>query len=305
MKKSLLKDTTREIKKSLGRFFSILFIVAIGVAFFSGVKISSPSMKNTADNYYDNSNLFDIQVISNLGLTNNDITEMKKINGVEAVKGTYSKDVLTKINDSELVIKAHAIDLDDVKSNDKDYINKLTVTEGRLPEKSNECVIEDSLLHNKIEIGQTIKLYGYNNEDLNSSLKNLEYKIVGKVRTPYYISHQKGSSTIGSELNSFIMIPEENFKSEVYTEAYITLKNTKNLLSYEKEYNDVVENIQNKVEALGNVRAKVRYNEIFDKANSEIISAKNEINEIINNLKSFLKRQNIFCGRLRKMFFND
>lgn len=290
MKKSLFKDTTREIKKSIGRFFSIFFIIAIGVAFFSGVKVASPSMKNTADNYYDNNNLFDIQVISNLGLTNNDISEIKNVNGVEAVKGTYSKDLLTKINNSELVIRAHSIDLEDIKNNNKEYINKLTITQGRLPEKNNECVIEDSLMYSKVKVGETIKLYGYNNEKLEDSLKTLEYKIVGKVRTPYYISHQKGNSNIGYELNSFIMIPKENFKSEVYTEAYITLKNTKDLLSYEKEYSTAVEKIQNKVGALGDVRAKVRYNEIYDKANLEIINGKNEIKENENKINEKLDK---------------
>ena len=64
MNTALIKDILREIRKSLGRFLSILLIVALGVAFFAGVRASVPDMKYTADAYFDEYNMQDIQLLS-------------------------------------------------------------------------------------------------------------------------------------------------------------------------------------------------------------------------------------------------
>lgn len=280
MKTSLLKDTFREIKKSLGRFLSIFCIVTLGVAFFSGVKVSSPNMNNTVDKYYDNYNLMDIQVISNLGLTSNDIEELKKINEVEAVKGTYSKDVLTNVKDEEYVTRVHGFNIKDSENNSEDYINRLNVTEGRLPKNANECVIDAYTIGRNVKIGEKISLYGDNSENIGEDLKNTEYTVVGKVATPYYISHQKGSSTIKSgQLASFIMVPDDNFKSDIYTEAFLTVKNAKNFISYSDEYDNAINKVEKEIENIGFKRASLRYDEIVDEAKKGINEGKSKLEE--------------------------
>ena len=250
MKNPLLKDTFREIKKSKGRFISVFAIITLGVSFFTGIKVASPVMKLTADKYYDDNNLMDITVISNLGLTDEDVKAISNVDKVDNVYPTHSKEVLTSIGTNQLVLKVHGLP-DDEKN--KDYINKVKITKGRYPKNLGECVIEDSL---NIPIGSTLKLYGDNKEDLSDTLRNTEYKVVGKVETPYYISNAKGSSNIGNgQLDSFIMVPDKEFKLDDYTEIYVTAKDSKKFNSYVNEYEDHIKETKNTIEDIGNLRA--------------------------------------------------
>lgn len=111
-KTALIKDTLRDIRKSKGRFLSIVVIIALGVAFFSGLKMAPESMEFTADKYYDDYGLMDIRLVSTLGLTEDDIEEMKKVKGVKDTFGTYTMDALAEYNDKEIVLKVHGYEKD-------------------------------------------------------------------------------------------------------------------------------------------------------------------------------------------------
>ncbi|KKY00530.1 ABC transporter permease [Paraclostridium benzoelyticum] len=273
MRNPLFKDTFREIKKSKGRFLSVFAIITLGVSFFTGIKVASPVMEVTADKYYDQNDLMDLTVVSNLGLTDKDINSISKIDGISNVYPTYSKEVLTSIGTNQLALKVHGLP---EKSN-SDYINKIRITEGRYPKSDGECLIEDS---KDIPLGSTIKIYGDNNEDLSTTLKHNEYKVVGKVETPYYIAKAKGSSNIGSgTLNSFIMVLNNEFKLNNYTESYITVDEAKDLNSYSKEYEDKVQNIEDKLVDLGKDRASLRYKEIIKDANEKLSEGKSKLQE--------------------------
>lgn len=273
MRNPLFKDTFREIKKSKGRFLSVFAIITLGVSFFTGIKVASPVMEVTADKYYDQNDLMDLTVVSNLGLTDKDINSISKIDGISNVYPTYSKEVLTSIGTNQLALKVHGLP---EKSN-SDYINKIRITEGRYPKSDGECLIEDS---KDIPLGSTIKIYGDNNEDLSTTLKHNEYKVVGKVETPYYIAKAKGSSNIGSgTLNSFIMVLNNEFKLNNYTESYITVDEAKGLNSYSKEYEDKVQNIEDKLVDLGKDRASLRYKEIIKDANEKLSEGKSKLQE--------------------------
>ena len=137
MKKALLKDCFKEIIKGFKRFISILLIVLLGVGFFAGIKATSPDMKLTLDKYFDDKNVFDIQVISTLGLTNSDIEELEKLNLIENAEGTYQTDALVTAGEKQVVVKMESI---------PDSINGLELTSGRLSENTNECVVEDNFL---------------------------------------------------------------------------------------------------------------------------------------------------------------
>ena len=67
MKKGLIKSTFREIKESLGRYMAILLIVALGVGFFSGLKVAYSAMLYTADTYLKEQNFYDYHLLSTMG----------------------------------------------------------------------------------------------------------------------------------------------------------------------------------------------------------------------------------------------
>lgn len=135
MKSALWKDILREIRKSKGRFFSIMMIVAIGVAFFAGVKGSVPDMKYTADKYFDDYQAQDIQLVSSVGFTKEDVEEIRKVEGVEGVHPTYTKDVVTNKDARQYTLKVMGMPSKD-KQGSKDDVNKLRLVEGRFPEKA-------------------------------------------------------------------------------------------------------------------------------------------------------------------------
>ncbi|MGL5692717.1 MAG: coiled-coil domain-containing protein, partial [Peptostreptococcaceae bacterium] len=279
MKSSLNKDIIRDILKTKGRFLSILFIVALGVAFFTGIKSAPKVMKYTADKYYDDYNMMDIRVLSTLGLTKDDIDEIMNIEGVDGIFPTYSLDVITKTKEVERVLKVHALDLDDIAKNDKNYINQVNLIEGRLPQKSGECVLEkEKLEHLGIKIGEEIELSSGSEDNLTDTLKTTKYKVVGYVQTPYYLSHEKGSSSIGSgKVDGIVMIPQSNFKMDVYTELFLTVKNAKKLNSYNDEYFDVVDKVTKKVEDISGERIEIRYNEVISEATDKLNESKEEL----------------------------
>ena len=276
MKNAFFKDVIRDINKSKGRFFSIFAIIALGVAFFSGIKVAPIDMKATADKYYDDNNFMDFTLYSTLGFTDEDIEEIKKIDGVEDVFPTYSLDTVTKIDSSELVIKVMGIPI-----NNSNYVNKYTLVEGRLPEKTNECVIEEGKINNlNLSVGSKIKLESGNNEKLSDKLENTEYEVVGRVQTPYYLSSEKGTANIGNgKVSSFVVVPLDNFKIQAYTETYVTVNGAKDFNSYSDKYFDFIETTKISLESLGNERAGIRYEEILKEANKQLDDSKNKLDE--------------------------
>ena len=271
MKNMLTKDTFREIKKSKGRFISILIIIALGVAFFVGVKSAPMVMKATADKYYDDYNLMDIRVISTLGLTNDDIDAIRQVEGVEGALGTYSKDVVLNHDSREFVLKTHSLDLDSLEENDENYINRVNVIEGRLPQKSGEVVIENNEELEGIAIGSKIIVESGNEEAIENSLVTNEFTVVGIIETPYYLSFQKGSSSIGNGvIDSYIMIPKQDFKMKEYTEAIVTVEDTKEFNSYKDNYFEVIDDAVTNIEGITDEREELRYNEIIQLLPEEI-----------------------------------
>ena len=268
--KKLRKDTLREIRKSLGRFFSILAIVAIGVAFYAGVKASAPVMKYTADEYFDENNLMDIRVLSTIGLSDDDVEEIRKMEGVLGVYPTHTLDAIVNVNAKDSAVTLMTLP-DDVSLDNEDYMNRPVLTQGRLPEKENECVVEDGkMIKLNLNIGDTIVLKSGAKDSILDTLKVDTFTIVGKVQTPYYLSYQKGSTNIGNgTLDSFIMVKDSVFDLDYYTDLYLTVEGVKQLNSYEDEYFDIIDPLVERLEDLGKVQARVRTQEIKDEATQE------------------------------------
>lgn len=293
MPATYLKDIFREIKISLGRFLSILCIVAIGVAFFAGIKASAPDMKNSADTYFDKYNVQDIQVYSTIGLTKKDVAAIKKIKGVKSVQPSFSMDTLSQIDSTQMVIKVISYGIDQ-------KMNKIRVVEGRMPEKENECLVEASSATNKLygtfHIGDTIKLQSGTDEALSKSLKHTKYKIVGTCYNPNYLSYEKGSSNIGSgTVNSFIYIQNTNVLKDYYTEVNVCVKGAKDLDCYSDEYFDVVDPVLKKIKKISNKQIDARiqsYQSELDEKKQEATDkfkdAENQFNDAQNKIDSGL-----------------
>lgn len=292
MKNAIVKDTFREIRRTLSKFLSIFAIVAIGVSFFAGIKATAPDMKITADKYFDDYRLMDIKLASTMGFVDKDIEAIKKVPDLEGIFPTYSIDALVNVENKDLVIKVLALPIDKLNNPDESYINRVKLVEGRFPEKPNECLIEKVKLSNGgMSIGSKIKLASGNDEDINDKLKEEEYTIVGVVETPYYISFERGTSSIGNgKVDSFIMVPQENFKMEVYTDVFLTVKGVRDLLSYDKEYENAVTPVREALERIGEDREKARYSEIISEANEKLNDNKKELQDSEKKGRDELKK---------------
>ena len=276
MKTALIKDGIKEIKVSYKRFISILLIVLLGVGFFAGLRATSPDMRKTLDIYFDDLNVMDVQVISTLGLTDDDIEAISKLENVEEVEGTYQTDAAVSIGDEEVIVK-----LETYSKN----INKLQLVEGRLPENENECVVETGFLENtEHSIGDSIEIEVENitNDDGEEEkvLKENKVTIVGSVKSPMYISTDRGSTKLGSGvINYYMYIPMENINPELYTNIYLTVKGAKELNTTSNEYDTVVQSVIDNLEDISEERREARYNELYNSANSKIQDAQKELDE--------------------------
>lgn len=283
MKKNILrKDFIIEIKKTMGRFISIFFIVALGVAFYSGIRASEPSMRITADQYFDDSELMDLKVMGTMGLTKADIKAIGKVSGIEAVEGGYSKDVLCPVGDNEKVV--HMLSM-------QKNFDQVSVVEGRLPEKAGECLVdEDFLSYTDLKVGDTVTFHSGDGEALTDSLVTDAYKIVGIGNSPLYISFGRGSSTIGTgEISGFVVVDKSSFDMDVYTEAYVKVSGAEEKTAFTDEYNNLSDAAKEAVSAIEEERCAVRKQEIVDEANEKLADSEKTVNEKSQELEDAKK----------------
>ena len=283
MKKNILgKDFIIEIKKTMGRFVSIFFIVALGVAFYSGIRASEPSMRITADQYFDDSELMDLKVMGTMGLTKADIKAIGKVSGIEAVEGGYSKDVLCPVGDNEKVV--HMLSM-------QKNFDQVSVVEGRLPEKAGECLVdEDFLSYTDLKVGDTVTFHSGDGEALTDSLVTDTYKIVGIGNSPLYISFGRGSSTIGTgEISGFVVVDKASFDMDVYTEAYVKVSGAEEKTAFTDEYNNLSDAAKEAVSAIEEERCAARKQEIVDEANEKLADSEKTVNEKSQELEDAKK----------------
>lgn len=273
--KSMMKRTTlREIRQSFGRWFAIFAIVALGVGFFVGLKITKSAMLATEYEYLKEQNMFDVRLLSTLGFTNQDVEEIKKAEGVATAKGGYEIDILCDSGqDSEYVLKAHSI---------TEGINTPALQSGRMPEKENECVVdsvlmgEDNISGASIQIGDSIFVSDNNSEDTLELLKGREFVVTGVVDSPYYMNFERGTTSIGNgRVAGYFYLPEEAFDSEYFTQ--ILVKGEMDEKCYSDAYNEAADELKNTLDLCTSERVNLRYQEIKDEAQKEIDEAKAEL----------------------------
>lgn len=262
------KDFYMEIRKSPGRFLSILFIVALGVAFFSGIRASEPDMRLTGDTYFDESNLMDIKALSTYGVTQDDVDAILKIDGVEHAEGAYSADFMQVVDKKQKVL--HVISL-------QDEMNQVKLSDGRMPQKAGECLADQDAGY---KVGDTIKLRSGTSDEVIDTLTTDTLKVVGLCSSPMYISYGRGSATIGTgTISAFVMVPEETFDMDVYTEVYVQVKGAKNEVAFTDGYDKKVEKVLDQIEDITDERAEIRKQELVNEAQEKIDEAREELEQ--------------------------
>ena len=296
MKRALLKDSIKEIKNTYKRFLSILVMAFLGVGFFAGMRAASPDMVDTIDQYYKESQVYDIKILSTLGLTNDDIDAISEIDEIENTVGTYETEGKIEIDNKEIITKIMSVE----------KLNKPILLQGNLPKTQNECVVEDSFLTaNHKSIGDTIEVEAEKTK--NDEGEEVEYlnknilKIVGTVKSPLYISRDRGTSSLGSgKIDYYIYVPKENIKAnEIYTNIYIKLKNSENYTTSSEKYEEYIAEVKEKIEAIKEEREKARHDKLVDIATRKVKEAEEKLNENKQNAQQQIEeaKQEIENGK--------
>ena len=269
MANSYQKNILRTFKGSKSRFIAIFAIVALGVGFLAGLLSTTPDMEDSMEEYLDGGNLFDLRVVSTLGLTEDDVAALEQVDGVAEVQGGKSADLLVEQDGSELVCRVHALPAD---PEGEDVINRLTLADGRWPENPNECVVEAGVdtLNRSYDIGDTLTL-DPDNENLSDTMNETTFTVVGVVHDTYYFSFEREPASVGSGAVQVILyVPDAAFATDYYTEAYLTVEGAAGLHSFDDEYSALVDTVADRVEAIEEVRCQARYDEVVGEAQAEI-----------------------------------
>ena len=249
-------------------------IIALGVGFFAGIKATSPSMYSLAETYYSENKLMDYRVISAVGFTEDDISEIEKLDGVESVMPSYYYDASLSADEGGQLI--HLISVPK-KYKKNDELNTLVTLEGKLPEKTDEIAVEGVGFNGSShQTGDTIKFAELAGDaKVSDSLKSLSYKVVGKVQSPLYISYQRGKTKIGDgKLDEYMYINSSSFKIEKYNEVYIKADFSDKYSPFSDEYDDKSDELKKEIEKVAESRTKVFKTETLKKARDELEKGK-------------------------------
>lgn len=266
MNRSIIKLTKREIRSSLGRYLAIFAIIALGAGLFVGLRLSRPDFLETYNNYTNKTNFYDFRLVSTLGLTDEDIAEVKKMDGVKLAEGAVGADFLFNTADEDnLIMMAQSI---------PENVNQIKLKAGRMPEKANEC-LADPDMYSKDDIGSTIKLSKDNSEQTFDTFAYDEYTIVGLADSVLYINMERGSSTLGNgSVKGYIYIPADGFSTDYYTDIYVCVDSEGYV--YSDEYEQSTQKYVDGLEKFMSERAVIRRDAIIDDAMSQLDDAKKQ-----------------------------
>lgn len=263
-----MKMLLRSIKGSLGRYLAIVAIIALGVGFYAGLQSSQPAMLETADSYMHDQRMYDFQLMSTLGLTRGDVAAFKQLEGVEYAEGAYFADALAVLGSHEEPYRFMSI---------TETVCTPYLTEGRMPENANEC-LGDAGAFSSDDIGRRISISDLNDEDTLGFFAEREFTIVGLAKSPRYISHDRGSTSLGSgTLSGFVLLTEEAFDQEVYQEILLYCDLPGEM--YSTEYISARDKLEPEVKALLNSRGAIRYKQLRSEADKELAEARAELDE--------------------------
>lgn len=273
MNKKLILNTLRSVKNTKSRFFAIMAIIAIGCGFFAGVKSAGPDMKHSAADYFQKQGLADVHMMSSLGFDDEDVTAVSDACDAEEIYAGYSADLIISGGDNNgKIVKTYSYSADS-------GINMPYIMEGRLPEKADEIVVDDRFYTAKTpQLGEKISLISDSGSDVSDYLSKTEFTVVGTARLPVYVAHDRGSTGFGNGvINGWLLIPEENFALDVYTDIYVKFTETAGVDPFSEKYEEIIDNNIDRLEELGDVQIEHRKNVILDEAYEEINEAKQDV----------------------------
>ncbi len=311
MNKALLKDTWRTIDRTKSRFISLAAIVALGISFFAGIHATAPDMRDTATQYYIDTNAMDLQVISTAGLTDDDVKVISGIQGVEHVSGERFVDGVLRVNGekvseldgSELTVRAYALDMAkaanaSLGTDDRTFINRPQLIDGAWPTQANQCVVDASNLSTpeEFKIGAVVSIDGAGT-DIAGTLHNTEFAITGIIRTPLYINFERGNTQIGTgKLGTFVYIPQENFKTDYYNSLSIRLQGTDSLDPYSDDYQAYVKPYVDYINSISQdcltprvTKLRAQYTTEVEKGDREYAAAKQQTDAMIREAEEQVK----------------
>ena len=288
----LLTDAFREIKNTKSRFISLLVLSALAVCFLAGLRATAPDMKLTADQYFDQQKLMDLRVVSTLALTDEDVSALAACDGVETAQGAYTLDAILGSGENDYIVKVHSL---------TDQVNLPRLQEGRMPEKPDELLVEPNFVDQTgLGVGDRVSL-DTGSGDFADALHYQEFTIVGVADSPLYINMERGSSSLGTgRVLAFVLVPEDAFNMKFYTDAYLRLEGTSELLTYSDAYEELMDQRMDVVQALADQRAPMRREDIVQEANQKVddarqdlefakVDTKNQLHDAKNQLDSARK----------------
>ncbi|SCJ25619.1 outer membrane-specific lipoprotein transporter subunit LolE [uncultured Clostridium sp.] len=270
----LLRDLRREIARTAGRFISITVIVALGVAFFVGLRATGPDMRQSADGYFDRQQMMDLELLSTLGFTQEDVQALQAQTGVEQVQPGYQLDALVVQDTAETVVKLYSI-----PPQGEQMLSRPSLVEGTWPQGEDECLIDTRLCQRAgLAVGDTLTLdEGRTTQDDQQDEPHLgrqTFRIAGTVDSPLFIDLERGTSTLGNgQADAFIYLPQSAFESEVYTQVQLTVSGASGLNSFLQPYWDVVDPVAQQLETLGESRAAQRLSDVRGQAQEKLSDA--------------------------------
>lgn len=265
--KMTLKTLMRTIRATFGRYVAIFAIVALGIGFFTGLKSAKPSMQKTADEYLNELNMYDFQLMSTLGFTQEDIDAFADTQGISAAEGSVYADVLADFDGAgDLAYRIYSL---------PEEVALPKLMSGRLPLAANECIV-DAEIFTEDDIGKTLVLSGNNESDTLEQFNQTEFTIVGTAQSPRYISIDRDSTSLGSgKVEGFVYILPDAFETDVYMEALLSCESDELLFS--DEYYEMIDSVEPSVKSVLQERADMRYDEIISDANAELSDARAEL----------------------------
>lgn len=281
MKTKLLKHIFMKIKDNYKRFLSLICMAFLGVGFYAGIQSSSPDMLKTLDNFYDENNVYDISVISNVGLTEDDLLKLSKIKNVELAINIQEKDTYLEIEENNYVVKL-------IEYNSQ--MNNVYIKEGRLPKNNNEVSVDNALLeNNNLKLGDSITIDGK------------KYSIVGNVISPLYFSAERPNSNLGSgKVDYYIYVYNGSLDLEAYSNIYITVKGAKKYLTNSDSYKKLINNVKKDIDLIKDKQQDIRYDELY----SDIIET-SEMYGISIDESNFIKPKWYIYDRLDNTSYKE
>ena len=266
MGSAMRKTTLREIRGTFGRFFAIMAIIALGVGFFTGVRITTPAMVNAVNGYLDEKQLYDYRLLSSLGWDDEDIADFRSRPDVRCAEGAYTLDILTS-GEKEFVLRAHSLTED---------INGIRLTSGRMPQAPDECLVETG--KNGFDIGKFFNVSAENSDKVKEALVSDKLNIVGTCDSSLYVNFERGTTSVGNgEITSFIYLPKEAFDLDVYTEAYVRFDQDYEI--YSDEYDSFMEGRDKQWEDIARFRADLRFGKLRSEAEDKIGDGRKELED--------------------------